>query len=81
MKMISLYCQNEKCGRQFSKPLKEHKRSMKLGRLEFCSLSCSRILANRSKKRDRTITNKNLISGSERDDFTPFRWFMARIRN
>ncbi|MBW4510921.1 MAG: hypothetical protein KME64_31050 [Scytonematopsis contorta HA4267-MV1] len=72
--VVILVCQNPACGKEFSKFLAEFKRSEKLGRLHFCSLSChakfrglgtSKIPANR--------TTSHLKEIIRRDDFSPFR--------
>ena len=41
MKKQSVVC--EKCGKTFDKVLKEINRSLKLGRKQFCSLSCAKL--------------------------------------
>jgi hypothetical protein len=80
MKMVSLQCANPTCGVEFSRSLGEHRRSIKLGRPEFCGRKCSAVLSNKSEKRDRLSGISNLISDNKRDEYSPFRWYMGRIR-
>lgn len=75
MSMVSLVCFN--CGNGFERSRGEVNRSWKLGRKDFCSRSCSVSASNRSTKRGNL---DNLDAGNLRDDYTPFRWFLARAR-
>jgi hypothetical protein len=61
----------ENCNKLFQKALSELKRNNKLGRKNFCSLSCSISHTNRLVKR----SVAHLPKGYDRsDEFTPFRY-------
>lgn len=79
MKMVELIC--VQCEKSFERALKEHRRSVKLGRKEVCGHSCRAILTNKSSNRDISKNVSHLDSGNRRDEFTPFRWYMARIKS
>lgn len=80
MKTIELKC--HKCKKKFSRYLSEHKRSKKLKRKEFCSRECQSSYDWKEKLGKYVGTNtKNLKLGSELDDFSPFKWHMARIKS
>jgi hypothetical protein len=78
---VIIACQNPACGKEFSKLSTEFRRSEKLGRLHFCSLSChakyqglgtSKIPANR--------TTSHLKEIIRVDDFSPFRNHLKVMR-
>lgn len=61
MKKVTIVC---KCGASFARPLKEHTRSTKLGRVEYCSRACAaRSLNNFGDKRN---TNTEHLKGYKR---------------
>lgn len=81
MKKESVIC--EHCKNQFEKSSKEVARSLKLGRKQFCSRSCSgKNPSNIShlKKVANTDTSK-LNPGNRRDQFTGFREHLRRARS
>lgn len=65
------------CNKTVERERSEINRSRKLGKSVYCSCSCS--VASGNKKTPRGNT-KYLKKGRERDQFTPFRWFLARIK-
>ena len=71
-KSIELVCN---CGKVFNRPLKEHKRSVKLGRKEYCSLSCfgKDSIYNNLGEYKGNIEKLKGLSGNRRDEFTGFR--------
>lgn len=74
---VSLVC--TQCGVTFDKGASEVRRQKKRGREHFfCSRSCAACFGNKTVPRPRSTTH--LDPGNLRDEFTPFRWFMARVR-
>lgn len=62
-----------RCKRLFAKPIGEYSRRVRLGKTEFyCDRSCAR----KPSGQPRTPPS----AAGRRDELTPFRWFMARIR-
>jgi hypothetical protein len=77
MDTVELTC--NRCGTSFLKPRKEHSRRLKAGATKFyCSRSCNTIVNNSKPGRHRDVTR--LKADNRRDEFTPFRWFLARAR-
>lgn len=81
MKTIKLIC--HECGTPFPRLLKEHKRSLKLKRPEFCSLTCNTI--HRNKKLPSDFYKKNCYdiskhSGNRQNNISPFRYFIAKSK-
>ena len=79
-------CICKKCGSQFEKIKSEYNRKIKLGTPFFCSLKCS----NRSHDTSyldiwrKSDENKNFIkqfSGSNRDEYSPFRETLKKVRS
>lgn len=72
----------EQCGKPFEKVLKEINRSIKLGRQQYCSLSCSAKSENNlSHLAIFRNTDISLLNASNRrDDFTGFREHLRRIK-
>ena len=79
------YCENE-----FKRDVKEHNRSIRLGRKEYCSCSCvgkvlnkkieaSLVLKKKRTEHIRTL-NSSGISGKNNDEYSPFRRLMSSIR-
>src|ERR1035437_6045871 len=62
------------CGKRFSKYEREHKRSLRLKKQEYCSLKCS------GKFRENPFKGKGR---HQRDEFSDFRYYerKARFRN
>lgn len=78
MKTIQIKC--EMCNKEFKKPLREHRRSIKLKRKEFCSRSCAgKSLAN-VEHLLKVRTSKYSVPGNKRDDYTLFRRHLRRSR-
>lgn len=86
MKMIELKC--KECRTMFFRPLKEHKRTTKLGRMVFCSLSCSMSHINRNNmppmSKNRRIECAERIkkyAGNRQDGLSPFRYFITKSKS
>lgn len=76
MASVRLVCARPGCETVFWRSEKEHRRSLKVGRREFCSRSCCAKVCNNEHLR---IGNPQyLVPDNLRDRYTPFRWFMAR---
>ncbi len=75
MKLIKLRC--DKCGKRFDRSEGEYRRSQKLGRPSYCTLSCSTSMGNQKTSRG---TTAHLDSGNRRDEFTGFRYFLRRAK-
>tara|TARA_Y100000310_G_scaffold231860_1_gene234589 strand:+ start:2431 stop:2976 length:546 start_codon:yes stop_codon:yes gene_type:complete len=81
MKTITLECSS--CGKSFERVLKEYKRTnVKGGRKPYCSLECSGN-ANHEHLKATQWTSENAPRGNrwEKDEYSPFREYMRRIRN
>lgn len=68
------------CEKTFVRTLCEHKRSLRLGRPEFCSKSCACSFGNKTNPRPGAIQNIGEKAVRKKDQFTPFRWFLNRAR-
>lgn len=80
MKTIELKC--PECGNPFHRPLKEHRRSLKLRRPEFCSGTCS--TAHRNKEltpgeREKCY-NISQHAGNRQNEFSPFKPYLSKWR-
>lgn len=67
------------CGTTSTKDTSELNRNLRLGRKNYCNLSCSAIANNKTKTFEYSRSEKNLehlktLRGSRRDEFTPFRY-------
>ena len=79
MKTETMQCAT--CGNSFDKPLKEIKRSLKLGRNQYCSRACS-------KKNEQNIEMlrqirpgaTHLNAANRRDEYTGFRQHLLRAK-
>lgn len=79
MKTVRLRCFI--CKLEFDKLAREFRRRRRLGhRLFFCTGSCRAIYQNRYVPRDRSKAVLNLRPGNRLDELTPFRWFLARVK-
>ena len=82
MKTITLECSS--CGKSFERVLKEYRRTnVKGGRKPYCSLKCSGN-ANHTHLKGTQWTSENNPRGrvgSCKDEYSPFREHMRRIRN
>lgn len=72
MTKIELFC--EICGKSFFRIRGEWNRSQKLGRKDFCSRRCSCIYSNKVRPNKGNVAN--LVPDNNRDEFTPFRFFI-----
>lgn len=79
MKTIEVICYF--CKKQFIRPLKEHKRSIELGRREFCSRNCTgkQVITNFGDKANRST--EHLRGYKKTDEFTGLRKFIRSINN
>lgn len=72
----------EECGKKFERRTAEVNRSLKKGRRQFCSRKCNGkntpIITNRDKYPPST---KGLKSDNRKDEFSPFRPHMNRIKS
>lgn len=66
------------CGKEFEREKGELNRSHRLGRLVFCSCSCSVSHSNKVSPRLNGILNFKNIPGTRSDEYSSFRWFVAR---
>jgi hypothetical protein len=66
----------------FQKLLSEYNRATKKGLRHFCNRSCSSKTAAKENVEKGIFVPRpeNLKRGRERDEFTPFRWFLARAK-
>lgn len=69
-------CNNTECGVEFNKDLSEIKRNERLGRKNYCSLTCSGRMNNKHLHKygstPENITQLKRICGNSRDKFTEF---------
>lgn len=82
--MVTCICKS--CGISFEKPKNEYNRKIKLGTPFFCSLKCSKNNFDTSHLDSwrKSEKNKNLIrqfSGSEKDEYSPFRETLKKVRS
>jgi hypothetical protein len=77
MKTIEVTC--DYCQSKFVRPLKEHKRSVNLGRREFCTRTCAgkQVVTNFGDKVNRST--EHLRGYKKVDEFTGFRKFIRSI--
>jgi hypothetical protein len=77
MKTIEAVC--DYCQSKFFRPLKEHKRSISLGRREFCSRNCAgkQMIVNFGEKSNKNA--EHLKNYTRADEFTGFRKFIRSI--
>jgi len=87
-KYVDVKCENKSCGKIFKKYKSEYKRSIKLGRKQYCSLSCygkeQGYVAFNSVPEEKRIELQNNIKnycGSNRDEYTEFRYFLKMMKN
>lgn len=71
---MELTCARPPCGKRFHRRVSEHNRSVKAGRLEYCSRSCCVIAQNTGSAR------RPPGRGRWRDDLSPFRSYARSIR-
>ena len=81
--MVSCIC--KKCGTQFEKIKSEYNRKIKLGTPFFCSLKCSSSFdTSHLDSWRKSDENKNFIkqfSGSNKDEYSPFRETLKKVKN
>jgi hypothetical protein len=79
--LIILTCENPACSQEFTKSLAEFKRSENLGRQHFCCLKCFAQCKGIRNFKDKINTNtEHLQKGSERDELSPFRYYLKIIK-
>ena len=78
-KLITIKC--DACGKEFQKPLSEYKRSLSLGRHNYCCRECvsrGTSIVRKSKPyspaSDKMKEHLKHICGNHRDKYTPFRY-------
>lgn len=70
------------CGTKFKREQGELNRSERLGRQTYCTQSCQVSYSNKNFRDHKTLGNtENLKPGKEKDEYSPYRWFMARVRH
>jgi hypothetical protein len=81
LSVVIVACANPACGKEFTKPRREFNRSEKLGREHFCCLKCFGQFRGLSNFKDKINTSTaHLKKGSDRDEFSPFRYHLKRIK-
>lgn len=70
-------CECFTCGKNFERRTTEVNRTKKRKSNLFCSLSCTVSYKNKVCPNPNI---KNLVSDNRRDEYTPFKWFLARAR-
>ena len=75
-KLITIKC--DCCSKEFEKPLSEYNRNLKLNRSNYCSRICSGKQTNKNNKHKGNLNN--LVVGSRRDEFTPFRYYFRNSK-
>lgn len=85
MNKITLVC--ETCGKSFEREVKEHNRTLRLGKRSFCSRKCTGI-SNIERLKPYWEANKHILAAQSRkniggtrfvDEFSPFRWHLRSI--
>ena len=75
-KQGTVTCCNPSCGTSFEKDLSEINRNEKLGRSNYCSLSCNGVMNNKHLHKygnsNENIKRLRLVSGNRSDKFTEF---------
>jgi len=81
MKTIKIQC--SECQTTFERSLKEHTRSIKLNRPEFCSGTCSTIRRNKELTPEERAHCYDISrhAGDRQDEFSPFRKFLSKGRS
>ena len=77
---INLQCNN--CGKTFTKTLSEFKRNEKNNSKNYCSRKCAAIVRNINRDYSNFKPHPNFILNSlkKKDEFSPFREFIRRIK-
>lgn len=82
-KLVEVEC--DQCHCMFQKPESEYKRSLKLGRHNFCTRRCAVIYSNSHRKPTekllKTYSTIKQYAGNQRDEYTPFRYILRSARN
>lgn len=73
----------EACGNKFEREKGEYNRSLKQKRKFFCSQSCSTKFSNiiRRNRGEKLGSARFLKKGSQRDEYSEFRYFLRKIRS
>lgn len=78
MKTVKVLCAG--CSKKFDKRVADYNRTERRGGKHFCSLSCSVSVSNKTVNRG-NVDNFHGIKPNLIDEYTNFRWFLARIRS
>jgi hypothetical protein len=78
MSMVQLKC--EICGCDFERRTAEVRRNQKLGRRTFCSLSCLGKVSLSNIPFSKRDNKQWLRADNKADEFSKFRWFLARAK-
>jgi len=75
-------CECFSCKVKFKKTVSEYNRTIKRKKRHFCSRDCSSSIAAKENFANGLFKPRpeNLQKGKKQDDFSPFRWYLARIR-
>lgn len=68
------------CSKEFRRADAEVKRNQKKGRKTFCSRTCSGKFYIKNIPEEKRINIEHLKKGSERDEYSPFRFFLKLCR-
>ena len=78
-KKINLVC--EICNSSFEREEREHKRNQKKGRKTYCSRSCSGKGNIKNLPEEKRGNTQHLRKGSQRDEFSPFRYHLRKAKS
>lgn len=82
-KLVTCIC--DCCGAEFQKPASEYNRNLKMGRKNFCSRTCSAIIANKSRAgkpaSPAIVEHLKKINPSHQDELSPFRYIFRSVRS
>ncbi len=80
--LIEVKCENSICGKSFSRRKTEVKRSIRLGRRNFCCRSCqATVLVNENVAFQKNKGNFRLLKNpSKSDEYSPFRRILRKLR-
>jgi hypothetical protein len=80
MSTVAVICQE--CGKEFQRYIGEYNRRIRLGRPQFCCQACSERHHFDKKLRPYIGTNnQNLKPNNKLDEFSPFRFYLKRIKD
>jgi hypothetical protein len=76
---VKLVC--EICGKNFEREKREHKRNQKIGRKTYCSRSCSGKGNVINFPNGAEGDTSKLMKGSQKDEFSPFRYHLRKAKS